>query len=355
LQGPICRQFGLQTFIVPERDNLQFLLFWAAQGSRFFQAEGVALRIQSPSFPRETLEAVRRGEIDVAVLPPPMCLELVSERAPIVIVANLLANDAINLVVRPEIAKQRKIGLDRPLRDRLLGLRGLKLGVAPNPPTRLRALFTSVGLDADRDIEMVIIGGPQQNAAFAAGEIDALYAHTPYLERALVADAAVLVANQSAGEVPALANRQIHTLVVTRRLRDEQPESVQRLVRALEHAREKVRNDGQATVSALRTLFPERDPKELEVVVQLYQPAMPLTLAVSSAELPRSAKLFPASRPVPELGSLDLQQYVDNRFVERLATPAPPAPALPRRWRWLAGAFALAFGIGGWWLRKKRG
>ena len=72
----------------------------------------------------------------------------------------------------------------------------------------------SVGLDADKDVEMVILRGKEQNAAFHAGEVDALYAHTPYLEQAIVQDDAVVLVDQGRGEVAVLANRQIHCLAV---------------------------------------------------------------------------------------------------------------------------------------------
>lgn len=46
--------------------------------------------------------------------------------------------------------------------------------------------------------------------------MDAIYAHTPYLGTAVVEQDGVLIVNQSAGEVPELADRQIHMLVTTR-------------------------------------------------------------------------------------------------------------------------------------------
>ena len=43
----------------------------------------------------------------------------------------------------------------------------------------------AVGLNPDRDVTIVIRRGQDQNDAFARDECDALYAHTPYLERAI--------------------------------------------------------------------------------------------------------------------------------------------------------------------------
>ena len=76
---------------------------------------------------------------------------------------------------------------------------------------------------ADKDVQMVILPGPRQNDAFGKGEVDALYAHTPFLERALLTQGGVLLVNQTGGEVPALAGRTVHTLAVTRRLHETEP------------------------------------------------------------------------------------------------------------------------------------
>ena len=109
--------------------------------------------------------------------------------------------------------------------ERLRGISGLRVGVALGPPTRLRVLFDSVGLDADSDIEMVIIPGADQNQAYEDGLVDALYAHTPYLEHAMVRQGAVILVNQSAGEVPELGGeRQSHSLVTTRAYADDDRE-----------------------------------------------------------------------------------------------------------------------------------
>src|SRR5581483_10840762 len=210
LAAPSAARAAPLKIVVPDPDNLQYLSFWVAVGAGYFRDEGVELEPWIPPAPQATTQAVVEGKAEVAVLSPPMYLELIDRRVPVVLVANLLKNDAINLIVRRTVIESRKLSPSASLVDRLRGLHGLKIGIAPNPPRRLRALFASVGLDADRELQLVILSGPQQNAAFERGEVDALYAHTPYLEKALTDDGAMMWVNQSAGEVPSLATRQIH-------------------------------------------------------------------------------------------------------------------------------------------------
>jgi len=238
--------------VIPTGDNLQFMSFWIALGAGFFKDDHLDIQVIVPPNPLGTGQFLLQGRADIAVLPPPMYLELIGEEAPILLFANLLQNDAINLIVRKEVVEERKLSTTAPLEERLRGIRGLKVGVAPGPPTRLRILFDSVGLDADSDIEMVIIHGAEQNQAFADGLVDALYAHTPYLERALVQQGAVMLVNQSAGEVPELAGqRQSHSLVTTRSFANANQEVLVALVGAVQRAQQLIHTDQQAAVDAI--------------------------------------------------------------------------------------------------------
>ena len=219
--------------VIPVSDNLQFMNFWVAQGAGFFQDGGLDVQVVVPPIPPETGRFMVMSRADVAVLTRPLFLESIGRGEPVLTFANLFGCDPINLVVKKEVAEERGLSADMPLAERLDAMRGLKVGVAPGPPSRLRVLFESVGLDAESDIEMVIVHGEEQNTAFADGTVDALYAHTPFLERALLNQGAVMIVNQSAGEVPALANRQYHTLVTTQGYASANPEVLLAMTKAV--------------------------------------------------------------------------------------------------------------------------
>ena len=126
--------------IVPDPDNLQFMSFWLAKDAGFFAEPRIEVELVVPDRHEGAKQMVFEGEADCAVLPPPMYLELIGERFPLVLVANLLENDAINLVVRRSIAAERQLDPATPLKERLAKLSGMRIGAAPNPPTRLRRL-----------------------------------------------------------------------------------------------------------------------------------------------------------------------------------------------------------------------
>jgi NitT/TauT family transport system substrate-binding protein len=303
--------------LIPDADNLQDLPLFVALGAGYFADEGLDVKLVVSPTPGEVVDMLHRDADQVAVLPPPVYLQLIADRFPLRIVANLLQNDAINLVVRRSLVAARKLPVGGALADRLRALAGVRLGVAPGPISRLRALYRSQGLDADKLCTVVTLMGQEQNEAFAAGKVDALYAHTPFLERALVEQDALLYVNQSAGEAPALAGRMIHALVVTAAMARHQPDVVRRLVHAIARAETLVHRDAAATQAALVRALPDRAPALIARALQLYEPAVPATPAVSAAGVRAALAFFPASKRAPDLAGIDVAAFVDDRFARR--------------------------------------
>ena len=331
--------------LIPDPDNLQYLAFWTAQGAGYFQAEGVSVELLIPELPAQAIARMIAGEAPVAVLPPPVYLQLVADRFPVQLVANLLQNDPIDLVVRRSVFEQRHMDARAPLRERLLSLKGVRVGVAPGPPARLRALFTSVGLDADRDVTIVIRRGQDQNAAFAGDQCDALYAHTPYLEQAIDDQDAVMLVNQSGGEVPQLAMRQIHALVVRNDFLGAQQPVAAAMVRAIARAEALVHTDLAGTEDAVMRAIPSMDRRHLHTLLGIYQPAVPTLPLVSVEGLAPALALFPANRTAPSLEGVPLADFVAPNLQRPLAfAAAPSVPAAPPRsrvWPGLAAAGLL--------------
>ena len=309
--------------IVPEPGNLQLLSFWVAQGAGYFRDEGVDLVLESPQVPSEVRELLAKSTAPVAVLPPPIYLDLIGERAPWRLVANLLRNDPINIVVRRSVVAARKIMLQAPVDERLRALRGVRIAVPPNPASRFAALVSSVGLDPDKDFQVVTMTGHEENEAFAQGKVDALFAHTPFLERALLDEDAVIVVNQSAGEVGRVAFKQIHVLAVRAELAAKQPKLVAALVRAVARAEQLIHADRKAAVDAILKALPSADRKHVETLVGVYEPAVPATPEVSVEGLRAALALYPAHKVPPKLDGIDLRKYVLPRFAHDVNRRTP--------------------------------
>jgi ABC-type nitrate/sulfonate/bicarbonate transport system substrate-binding protein len=307
---------------VPNTGNLQFFTLWVAVGAGLFQQEGLQPQIIPAATPRSVGERLFKGEADVALLPPPMFLGMMAEEKPVLLFASLLANEPINLILRKDIAEARKFSPRASLRERLQSVTGLKLGLAGEVSPRLRALFASAGMNADRDAQLVVVPGPDQVQAFAEGRIDALFAHTPYLETALVQYQAVLIADNSGGEVPELAGGQIHALATTREQARTRPQMIAAVTRAIARAQMLIHSDPKATVDAIiASGVAGTNRQQLEAITAIYAPAVPRTPEISLAGIVRDAALYPAHPRAPDFAKLKPADYVAAQFAQSTARP----------------------------------
>lgn len=302
---------------VPNTGNLQFITLWVAIGAGYFQKEGLEPQIIAAPNPREVGQRLLKGEADAALLPPPMFLGMMAEEKPIALFASLLANEPINLVVRKEVAESRRIPAGASLHERLDKIRGLKIGLASEVTPRLRTLFAAAGMDALKDAQLVSVAGPDQVEALADGKVDALFAHTPYLETALLHEHAVVIADTSGGEVSELSDGQIHALTTTREEARDKPAIVAAMTRAIARAEKLIHSDPKATVDAiLASGFARADRKQLETITRIYAPAVPRTPKISLTGIVHDATLYPAHPRAPDFRHVDASSYVASQFTE---------------------------------------
>ena len=333
--------------LVPEKDNLQYLVFWVAKATGAFDRQGIDLEVivAPPATagggtpPVEGM--LENGEADAAVLAPSVYLRMIGAKAPIVLVANLFKNEPYALVVRRESAEARNISAALPLHDRVAGLKGATIGYPPAAYARLRALLASQGLDIDKDVHAKVLLARAQNDAFKDKALDAALLATPHLEKAVTSDGAVVMVNLARGEAPELASRQTHVLAVSRRTWQERRELINAVASAIAEAERLIHSAQGETVDALAKAFPGRDRRELETIVALYEPAVPATPEVRAEDIAPALSLVPEGVPKPDLAGVDLAPFVAADL--RGSTETTRADAGGRT-RWIAialGALAL--------------
>ena len=256
--------------LIPDAENLQYLAFWVALGAGYFRDESLAVRVVPAGAPGAATSEFLGGAADVAILPPPQYGQAMAQGQPLVAFGSLLQHEPANVIVRGDVASALGSGAfspSVPVLERARRLRGLRIGVAPGPGTRLRALLAAAGLDADRDVQLVSIPGEEQNPAFGRREVDALFAHTPYLERALVQQGAVMAVHLSASEWAPLAGMEIHLLMTTRQYAAAQPGALTSLARGVLRAQQLIHADA-ALVDRVVALYAPAVPRSPDVSVE---------------------------------------------------------------------------------------
>ena len=167
-------------------------------------------------------------------------------------------------------------------------------------------------------------GGTRQQA-FAGNPIDALYAHTPFLEKALVEQGAVLLVNQSRGDIPELAGLAGHALVTTRQFAAAKPDVVLALTRGVYRAQQLIHADLKASADALfRSGVPGLERRHVETLLPIYQPAIPKTPEVSVEAIDKSNKnFFQATQGPADLSKSNLADYIAPQFARQAVKGAP--------------------------------
>lgn len=294
---------------LPSR-NPQFMAFWVADAGGLFGASGIDLELTVAAEPLGAPIALLSGSADVAVLSPPLYLRLIADRRPVLVLANLLRNDPLNVVVNSRVAGERGFHPWLDVAGRIALLRGLRIGVAPIPVDHLHTLCAWGGLDVG-DVELVMLQGFEQNPGFATGQVDALYAHTPYLERALVDDGGVLLVHTSGGEVPPARVGQVHALLATSEFAQRRPAAAAALVAAIDEAGELVRRrDPRALEALLACGFPGVDRPHVERTLEIYGPAMPDSASVTCATLREADAFRPTGSGVALMDDADLAPFL---------------------------------------------
>jgi len=290
--------------------NLQFMAFWVALAGGLLAEEGLDVDVAVAAEPLDAPIAFRAGVAEVGILPPPLYLRLIADRCPVVVCANLLRNDPLNVVLTRPAAARQGIAAGQPVAAAVRHLRGLRIGVAPGPTDRLRALCAWGGIEAS-EVELVTLTGPEQNPAFAAGTVDGLYAHTPYLERALVDNGGVLLVHASGGGAPPVRVAQVHALVAARVFAEQAPSVVVGLVAALGAAQDLLRHrDARALEALLACGIAGLERRHLERTLEIYAPAMPPTPAVTCATLRQAETFRVTGSGLPSMSDADLARFV---------------------------------------------
>jgi NitT/TauT family transport system substrate-binding protein len=229
-----------------------------------------------------------------------------------------LANEPINLVLHKDVAEARNVPVAAPLPQKLAALKGLKVGLAGEVTPRLRTLFAAAGLDAAQELELVTVPGPEQVAAFAERKVDLLFSHTPYLEMALVQHGAVLLVDASSGEVPALADGQVHALATSAAMVQRNPQLIEAVTRAIYRAQRLIHSDEQAALEALiASGAATLERRLLAATIAVYGPAVPYTPRISLSGIERAREIFPAHPRAPDFRVVKASDFVSPEFAER--------------------------------------
>jgi NitT/TauT family transport system substrate-binding protein len=248
---------GPTTIKVVSAPNVFLASLYVARDDGLFAREGLNVEIVQVESGNDSMAGLASGDAQFADIGFEDLVEMREQGDDsIVIVHDILNRVTLTLVMRKEVAESKGVSESSPLEDRLRALQGLKIGItSPGAPTDtyMRYYLRSVGLNPDRDVEIIPVGGASSLlAALQNGQIDAYHLSppTPYVA-AEQGFGTVLIDGPKGGGVPDLNDFAYTAWAAPREWADANADKAAAFSRALNAATAKVKSDPEAVVGQI--------------------------------------------------------------------------------------------------------
>jgi NitT/TauT family transport system substrate-binding protein len=210
-------------------------------------------------------------------------------------------------VLRTDVAKAHGITRDKPLRERVAAMKDLRIGITTPGATSdltLRYLLSSNGLQPDRDVQIVPVGGVSTSiAALQAGQIDGCSC-LPGVD-VMTERQGLTVDILNPEDMNELNGVTYGTLYGLASYNKAHPEIVRAMARAITRATLLLARDPDAARGATRPFFKEMDEATFDTSWSTYLPDLPkspdITQDSFDKELAFEKAVLPANvyKPVP--------------------------------------------------------
>jgi NitT/TauT family transport system substrate-binding protein len=244
------------TIKVVSAPNVFLAALYVARDDGLFAKEGLTAEIVQVESGNDSIAALASGDAQFADVGFEDLVEMRGQGDDsIVIVHDILNRVTLTLVMRKDIAESKGVSDASPLEDRLRALRGLKIGItSPGAPTDtyMRYYLRSVGLNPDRDVEIIPVGGASSLlAALQNGQIDAYHLSPPTPYVAAEQGFGTVLIDGPKGGVPELDNFAYTAWATSRQWAEGNPDKVAAFSRALNEATKKVKSDPETVVGQI--------------------------------------------------------------------------------------------------------
>ena len=224
------------------------------------------------------------------------------------------------MAVRADLAKQRGLALDKPLKERLLAMKGLRMGITTPGATSdlfMRYLFRSVGMDPDHDLEIVPLGGvSNQVAAIRGGRVDGCSCLPP-VDVLTNREGLTVDVIDRLKDIPQLAGVSYGTLYGLASYNKAHPDIANAMARAITRATLLIAHDPAAAKRATRPFLKEMDDATYDAAWQTYLPAFPTSPDITEASFAKELEFEKSVLPAKDSAPVPYADAVDASFVRK--------------------------------------
>ena len=224
------------------------------------------------------------------------------------------------LAVSKDIAEKRGLSLDKPLKQRLEAMKGLRIGITTPGATSdlfMRFLFRNAGMDPDHDLEIVPLGGvSNQVAAIRGGRVDGCSCLPP-VDVLTNREGLTVDVIDRLKDIPQLAGVSYGTLYGLASYNKAHPDVANAMARAITRATMLIARDPDAAKRATRPFLKEMDDATFEAAWQTYLPAFPTSPDITEASFDKELEFEKSVLPANNNAAVPYAEAVDASFVRR--------------------------------------
>lgn len=308
--------------LVQGTHSLLYTPIYVARAKGFFRAEGLEVEVVIVGGGAKATAALLGGSAQVAAAAFINAVDAARSGKPLVAFAALMDQYANKLVIRKDIARQKRITEQSSIDDRITALRGLKIGITSAGSATddiLRYVLSQKNLDPERDIEIVALRA--SGAALAAlkrGQVQALLFPSPAPDQAIAEGDAIALLDLAKGELPAFKGFLHMVLMTTKEHITRQPDVLTAVTRAIGRAEEMIQKDKAGTKIILQGFFRETDPRTLELAFESNYPAYAKSPWISPSGVEAVLRLIAFKEK--KQAKVTFDQVATNQFVNEAST-----------------------------------
>jgi NitT/TauT family transport system substrate-binding protein len=301
--------------------SMAFAVLYVAQSFGYFRDEGLEVELLPAGGGPKALAAVigggaqfAAGVLSDAIVAHRRGLNDLRE------IAVLLNGYSMPLLLRKDVAEKHNITSQSSLDERVASLKGMRVAITtPGSGSDLlvRYLAKSHGMDPDRDLEIIPVGGIENlRAAMEAGRVDACTCLPP-VDITLIKNSAAILLLDPTQEIPILRNVHFVTLHVSKAYAESHRSITIGFVRAVSRGIQKIVTDNIAAREATRQFFPSYERKVFDAAWEEIRPLVPATAEVTDDGVQKEVAFENALLPLDK--KFTISDLVDNSWVHLAA------------------------------------
>jgi NitT/TauT family transport system substrate-binding protein len=268
-------------------DGFLFLPYYIAVNAGYFEREGITPELVNLSGGPLAMSAILSGDADIMGSGIHLNVEAQQRGQDVKAFAALVTHVPSQLVIQGDIAKKAGITEATPIDQRILLLKGLRIGitgVGSSTDKFLRYMLMAAKLDPDRDVTIVPMGtAPPLLAAFSQKRIDGFFFSSPTAEIGRVQFGGATLVNLGKGEFEPLKDFLYNCLTARAAWLQKNPETARKIVRAITAAEHLIQEHPAEAMAAGKAFFEKLDPKIYEAAFAQSAGSFPLTPRIELA------------------------------------------------------------------------